>query len=254
MGSLKRKNKPTVIIFAAGVGRRLGKFGKEKPKCLLKVNDTLILETIIKKIKKMGFDKINIILGYKYKLILNFLRKKKLIKFNYIKKNNFKKNGHAFTLYSFKEIWRKDKNSIIFLHSDIIFDFSFFKNIVNSRKPNIIGIKSTKNHVLKKNSFLVTANKNNCVSSISQKKNKKFFPQGEILGINKFSKKTTENLFNYMDTFFDKNNKKLSWENVLNKYIQLKLDKFYILKKQCYNWININEHVDLLKAQKIKFK
>ena len=33
-----------------------------------------------------------------------------------------------------------------------------------------------------------------------------------------------------MDTFFDKNNKKLSWENVLNKYIQLKLDKFYILK------------------------
>ena len=76
MGSLKRKNKPTVIIFAAGVGRRLGKFGKEKPKCLLKVNDTLILETIIKKIKKMGFDKINIILGYKYKLILNFLRKK----------------------------------------------------------------------------------------------------------------------------------------------------------------------------------
>ena len=100
----------------------------------------------------------------------------------------------------------------------------------------------------------MTANKNNCVSSISQKKNKKFFPQGEILGINKFSKKTTENLFNYMDTFFDKNNKKLSWENVLNKYIQLKLDKFYILKKQCYNWININEHVDLLKAQKIKFK
>ena len=53
----------------------------------------------------------------------------------------------------------------------------------------------------------MTANKNNCVSSISQKKNKKFFPQGEILGINKFSKKTTENLFNYMDTFFDKNNK-----------------------------------------------
>ena len=63
-----------------------------------------------------------------------------------------------------------------------------------------------------------------------KKRIKNFSPQGEILGINKFSKKTTENLFNYMDTFFDKNNKKLSWENVLNKYIQLKLDKFYILK------------------------
>ena len=28
-GFVKKKNKPTVIIFAAGVGRRLGKFGKK---------------------------------------------------------------------------------------------------------------------------------------------------------------------------------------------------------------------------------
>ena len=40
-------SKHSVVLLSAGVGRRLGKLGISKPKCLLKFKKTTLLEKII---------------------------------------------------------------------------------------------------------------------------------------------------------------------------------------------------------------
>ena len=42
--------KYSVVIFAAGMGKRLGSLGKRNPKCLLKINDSTLIEIITKKL------------------------------------------------------------------------------------------------------------------------------------------------------------------------------------------------------------
>ena len=78
-------------------------------------------------------------------------------------------------------------------------------------------------------------------------------PQGESIGINKFSKETTGKIFKLMEKFFAVGNKTLSWEIFLNHYIQQTKESFFILKNQSYSWININTFGDYLKAKVLKF-
>ena len=78
-------------------------------------------------------------------------------------------------------------------------------------------------------------------------------PNGEIIGINKISKKTNQNIYKFMKKFFKSKNRHLNWEPFLKRYIELKKDKFFILNNQNYNWININRLSDYNKAINLKF-
>ena len=140
---------------------------------------------------------------------------------------------------------------MILIQNDIYFDPIYLDNIIKSKKPNIIGIKCKKNHIFKKKSIVVETNKENKIKKIDyiDKINK---PQGEIIGINKISQKTTKNIFYFMDKFFNSKKKSWLWEFFLNYYIKKTSKSFYILKNQNYSWININTKQDYLEAKVLK--
>ena len=187
--------------------------------------------------------------GYKFNLIKKHIKSKNFKNIKFFKVDNFHKNGHALTWYKVKNFWKNKKQPLIFLHSDIVYDKKFLKNIIISKKKNIIGIKSKKNHKFKPDSLVVKV-RSNIVQDIDFKKNIKS-PEGEVIGINKFSSATTKNIFNYMKKFFNKKNKNISWELFLKKYIKEKKEKFYIIKNQKFDWININKIKDFNNAKKI---
>ena len=74
------------------------------------------------------------------------------------------------------------------------------------------------------------------------KKQKDYF--GEVIGINKISKHTSKQLFKFMDKFLVRKNKRLSWEIVLDNYINKTCDSLFVLKNQNYAWTNINYYKD----------
>ena len=53
------------IILAAGEGRRLRPYTKNKPKCMVKINGVSLLDRQISIIKSLGIEEIIIIGGYK---------------------------------------------------------------------------------------------------------------------------------------------------------------------------------------------
>lgn len=253
MDKVKNLNNHSILLLSAGMGRRLGSLGKKHPKCLLKINNKTLIEQIIISLKKRNAKTISIIVGYKSAMLINFINKLKLkdIKINFIKIKGYQRYGHSYSWFHFKNKWLKEKKPLILMHTDIFFDIRFLDNILKSKKANIIGIKSKKNHIFKKQSLVVEVNKNNQIKKINHLR-KITNPQGEIIGINKLSAKTTRNIFNFMDRFFNHKTKLLSWESLINNYLEKNEDKIFVLNKQNFSWININTFGDYLKAKKLK--
>lgn len=124
----------SILILAAGKGRRLKNIGKKKPKSLIKINNKTLLEILINNLKKYGAKEINIVLGYKKKLILEKIKKIKDIKFKPIYIKNYSSYGHGMSWFSFKNRWKKDKKPLFIFHADILFHHKYLKNLINSKK------------------------------------------------------------------------------------------------------------------------
>lgn len=231
-------NDYSVVLLCAGIGRRLGKLAKGRPKSLLKINDKSLLLRIVSILKKKKIKELSLVVGFKSNLIVKELKKISGIKFNYIKINNYRLNGHACSWHAFKNHWLKTKKPIILMHTDIYFDERYLNNILLSKKKNIIGIHSNEN-LYREDSIMAYCNKKNILKKLDYlTKSKQYL--GEVLGINKVSKKTCKKLFLFMDSFLIKDKKKLSWEFMLNFFLKKNLDCFYVLKNQKYIWKNIN--------------
>lgn len=239
-----------VVLLSAGVGKRLGKIGKIKPKSLIKIGNKTLIFRLIDILKKRKVKKINILVGYKSNLIKKELKKIENIKFNFVSIKDYNKYGHAFTWYKYKKYWRK-KNSFLLIHTDIIFNEKLLDNIILSNSKNIVGVKSLGKNKLKAKTFVVKSNKKNYIERINYIEDISDF-SSEIVGINKLSKKLMVQLFNFMKLKFKvKRNKFLSWEQVLDKFIIEKKPLITALNKQFLPWVNINTSADIKKAKRI---
>ena len=245
-------NNYSVVLLSAGMGRRLGTLGKKYPKCLLKINNKTLIELLLDNLKKRNAKRISMVVGYRSQMLIKFLKKIRGIKINFIKIREYKKNGHSYSWFKYKNQWFKEKKPLVLIHTDIHFDPIYLDNIMKSKKNNIIGLKHKTNHKFKRNSLVVEIDKKNKIKQINRA-NRINKPQGEIIGINKFSKETTGKIFKFMEKFFAVGNKTLPWEIFLNHYIQQTKESFFILKNQSYSWININTFRDYLKAKVLKF-
>ena len=67
-----------VVILAGGKGTRLSEYTKSIPKPMIKIGSKPILEHIINIYKKYGFEDFIIAGGYKYSIIDNYFKKKKI--------------------------------------------------------------------------------------------------------------------------------------------------------------------------------
>lgn len=237
-----------IILLSAGSGSRMGNLSKNIPKSLLKVGSTTPLDSLVKKLRFRGVKEINMILGFKYKKILGHLKKYKDIKFNYVVIKDFNKNGSVWSLYKSYNLWKIKKSKIILMfHTDLIFNNRFLDNIIKSKRNNIIGVKQVKKYKLKNKSFVAEVNKSMQVKKIGKLKEIKK-PYGEIICINKFSKRTFQKLFLFLKDYFKNNSKNITWEYPVSHFAQF--SKLYVLKKQNFNWININTRKDLIQARR----
>ena len=119
-----------LVILASGMGKRLN---KKLPKCLVNINDKTLLERILNFSKE--FDKVIIVGGYKVNLL------KKIIK-NQNRKNIYLINNKDYKttnmVESFFKAYNKVNQDVIISYSDIIFDSSLFKKMINYNKNHLL--------------------------------------------------------------------------------------------------------------------
>lgn len=113
------------IILAAGYGSRLLPLTKDKPKCLLSINDNeTILARQLRILKKCGINKIIIVVGYKKEEIIRRYEKEVSIIFN----PQYEVTGDAFSLWMARDNLDDD---IMLLNGDVVFMQSAINDLLN---------------------------------------------------------------------------------------------------------------------------
>jgi len=124
----------TAVILAAGIGSRLGTLPHPKP--MTEVNNTPIIDNLVKSLIDNKFDTIVIVVGYKAEILINDLSKYK-DQTNIIFVNNkiYDKTNNIYSLWLAKEYLI---NGFYLFEADIYFDSVLITKLVNNTSDNIM--------------------------------------------------------------------------------------------------------------------
>lgn len=132
------------LILAAGMGTRLGEYTKDKPKCMVEINNKTLIETQVESLIRNGINKIIIACGYKKEKIIEHLADKyKECEFIFIENNKYESTNNIYTLYLAKEYLKQDDT--ILLESDLILQDDIIKNVIKSNGTDVIAVSKYKN-------------------------------------------------------------------------------------------------------------
>lgn len=190
------------IIIAAGMGKRMGKLTKNKPKCLLKLDKKSLLELAIEGLRHAGCEEVFIITGYKEDEI-------KSLGYKTIYNKNYKNNNILHSFFNAMPILNKET---IVSYSDIYVEKEIIKEL--SKMPGDIVLtvdKDWKSYYKNRNMHpLEQAEKVilNTLDNIDQIGKKLILKENtrtlEFIGLFKISQKGTQIMTN---TFQDLNKK-----------------------------------------------
>ncbi|MBD1167056.1 hypothetical protein IDG99_01115 [Pelagibacterales bacterium SAG-MED09] len=211
------------IIYAAGYGSRLSRPLNLKPKSLLQIGNKTIIYLMIKKLISCRVTKINIVVGYKSKLLQSYLIKnfKNKCTFNFIKNKFYKSRGNIYSAYLIK---KKINEDVIILNSDLLFQKKTLVKFLNIKHKNLF--LTNKKADITKDDIIFVYKKNKDVKKVYIKKkiNKKI-SMSPASGIVKMSNKS----FNDFLSIISKENltKKKYYEEAYKKLIEREIFKVH---------------------------
>lgn len=234
-----------LVILASGMGTRLN---KKMPKCLVSINNKTLLERIINISSK--FDKVIIVGGYKVNLIKKIIKNQKIKKKIYLINNKDYKTTNM--VESFFKSYNKINQDVIITYSDIIFDHSLFKKMINFNKNHLL-LKSNWKKIwmlrmsekkLKLDAEDIKIKKNNIIS-IGNKIEEKL-PKYQFMGLIRINYKYLKKVKNFYSKI---RNKKIDFTSFINMLIKNKILNFKFQETKKY-WFEIDNKKDLLVAKK----
>lgn len=228
------------IIAAAGRGRRILPFSKDRPKPLLLIRKRPFLEYTLDNLIAEGIKEIVIITGYlseQFDYLLKPKYKKHII---FIKNEDYSETENLDSLYLAKDYI---KEGFIFINADVIFSKTLLRKLLQYRKQNICVVE--KGRELSKSVMKVRVAGNKLVgigrSLMSG--------NGRAIGLYKFSTSGAKEYFEIIKSL--KVNGKKGFQ--IEKAISIFIRKYpiHMLETGKYAWYEIDEKKDLLKAEKI---
>lgn len=124
------------IILAAWMWKRLKELTKNNTKCMVKVNGKTLIERMLHQIEDTDIREIIIVTWYKWKELQDYIETLHIkTPIKYIENDIYDKTNNIYSLSLAKDYLCKD-DSIIF-ESDIIFEDSVLKNLIDDSRKNL---------------------------------------------------------------------------------------------------------------------
>ena len=124
------------IILAAGMGRRLGELTDDNTKCMLEVNGTRLIHRTLDNLSEVGIKRVILVVGYKAENVKRLIGDRyKDIDIVYVENKIYDKTNNIYSLFLARE-YLLEEDSLL-LESDLIFESSVLRKIVENRYPNI---------------------------------------------------------------------------------------------------------------------
>ena len=124
------------VILAAGQGTRIRSVHGERPKCLIEVDDSTILDHQLEALSKVGIDEVAIVVGYQKEQIINYVRAQSLARrqrIDFIENPAYALSNNIYSLWLALD-WVQGDNFIV-MNADVIFDPEILSAAVRSKAP-----------------------------------------------------------------------------------------------------------------------
>jgi choline kinase len=234
------------LILAAGIGSRLKQKTYSIPKPLIKLNKRPILHYQLKILEKNFIKNIFIVVGYKKKKIVDYIKKNfSHLQITIIENKKYKTTDSSYSYYLAKKfLYNKD---YIHLNCDIYFTNKVISFLLRSKKKDLVCTQRVGK--LRDNIHLINSNK----SLIINYKNFFFNNKHEkVFGIGKFSAKICSQLFNNIEKKISKKIYNLNCFSFLSQIV--KKNKIYKKTFSNKDLYEINTLNDLIKLDKRNIK
>ena len=183
------------VILAAGISARLRPLTNSTPKCLLKIAGKTILERTIDNLICYDLNDVIIVTGFHQEQIKDFISEKyPHLKVTYIYNEVYDTTNNIYSLWLTKDYTKNEE--MLLLDSDILFDKKILGLLINSEYPNCLALRT--DHQLSEEEIKVRLNEDKSIAEISKTVELKH-AVGESIGIEKFSAKFAEQLFQILD-------------------------------------------------------
>lgn len=124
------------VILAAGQGTRIRSVHGERPKCLIEVDNTTILDHQLEALSRVGITDVAIVVGYEQEQIINHVTSRKpsiAQRIRFIENPAFAITNNVYSLWLALE-WAKGESFIV-LNADVIFDADVLNIAVRTNAP-----------------------------------------------------------------------------------------------------------------------
>lgn len=127
------------VILAAGIASRLRPLTLNTPKCLLKVGNKTILERTIENLILNNISDILIVTGFLGEEIINFVNSHfPSLKIKFIENPLYESTNNIYSLWLTRLAF--ERSGMLLLDSDIIFDKSIIKKLLNSGHEDCLAL------------------------------------------------------------------------------------------------------------------
>src|SRR6185369_4244911 len=124
------------VILAAGQGTRIRSVHGERPKCLIEVDNSTILDHQLEALSMAGVNEVAIVVGYEKAQIINHVTSRKpsrIQRIHFIENPAFAITNNIYSLWLALE-WLRGESFIV-LNADVILDADIIDSAVRSNAP-----------------------------------------------------------------------------------------------------------------------
>lgn len=109
------------IILAAGMGKRLKELTNNNTKCMVKVNNTTMIERMLRQLDALNLSSIVIVIGYKGNELMEYINTLNVkTPINYVNNEIYYKTNNIYSLFLARNYLVKEDT--LLLESDLIFE------------------------------------------------------------------------------------------------------------------------------------
>lgn len=124
------------IILAAGMGKRLGELTQNNTKCMVRVNETTLIERMLHQLECQHLERIIIVIGYQGQKLKDYIATLNIsVPILYVENPVYDQTNNIYSLYLAKN-YLQEQDTIL-LESDLIFENAVLDQLIQHPYPSL---------------------------------------------------------------------------------------------------------------------
>ena len=239
------------IILAAGMGKRLGEFTRDRTKCMVDVAGKPLILHAIEALQMAGIRKLVTVVGYQSERLRRLLGTKQGdIEIEYVHNALYDQTNNIYSLFLARD--RLLQEDTLLLESDLIYERDLLQQVVQDRRPNLAVVDRYESWM---DGTVVTLDAASQITSFVAKQDMDANAEDQYfktVNIYKFSKEfSTTTYVPFLEAFCSAMGQNEYYEQVLKVIASLNSEMLQAFDLEGQRWYEIDDPDDKRRAESL---